>query len=203
MPGMGRCRVAPGQHLGDAFEVRSPERYGMRTPIETPELLGLGGGWLELTTMAGSAGDPVARSQMQHMSPNRQSLHKLTVRRTTELLLRWSTWGVRVCHRSESPRVARVTAPAGSKDDPEHPHQWRYWDGTRGARAAPRRNRHHHRWLETINRICRSGSPARLTTIRSCVCSTRSIISENFDFTWASGKVADMTSIVVTLIVGC
>ena len=33
--------------------------------------------------------------------------------------------------------------------------------------------------------------------IRSWVCSTRSTISENFDLTWASGNVSDMTSILV------
>ncbi len=43
-----------------------------------------------------------------------------------------------------------------------------------------------------------AGRPLRVTMIRSWVCSTRSTISENFDFTFANGSVSEMTMILVT-----
>ncbi len=44
-----------------------------------------------------------------------------------------------------------------------------------------------------------AGRPFLVTVIRSCVYSTRSIISENLAFTWANDIVSDMTRIIVTI----
>ena len=44
-----------------------------------------------------------------------------------------------------------------------------------------------------------AGRPLRVTMIRSWVCSTRSTISENLDFTFANDSVSDMTNILVML----